>query len=664
MKQHYLISIVLFILICSLLSLALTQEDYDEGDDVEIEEPLSQGFDNPNQQNADSAKKIFTQSFCDNPQRCQNIDEVWFKRIGIYINPLFAQQIWDPKTNSWKTFQEVYAPPIPQSFPPSTTTPSSFSNHIKFPGSGKCFELALSANKEEAQTKIVSVQFQGHTIQVNKLIKPLIEKINSEITAANIPKSTFTFTSVQTGKWRCVRSPKVTIVDPTTCLTTKGKIARSKHSYQVAIDINPSENEFCTLGPNNQYYHNGKVCQPTIPQKVIDIFKTNDFRWGGDWSGAKDYMHFEWKGHLGDFDNDPATIEQCGTSASTTVSTTPPPPPSGNIKFSFAVISDTPDGDCSDPGSSATNPITQGEPTSKAMKFINTKNPAFVISAGDLTSGECSANNKKVGQSLAIDQLNEFKNVFLKDLQVPFVPLAGNHDFFKSTSPNVWYTFWDEQTSSLLSAYNSRQKCGSSTVSGNNLVSRFEYNGKGFVLINPGYIGHTYGLPQQELDCINKLAQPGDFVFRHVSPFGVSCEVKNPSTCGRSVINPSGDVKEVEKLPQLLKQKNIAALYSGHTHAFYKGTCDNLPFINTGTLGTRAEEFVRGWSSADARSAFVWVDVYETGTKNTIYIYNKATQKFEINTKPFPTEIITTKFSNPDRKVDEGILATCKSNLP
>src|SRR3990167_2306000 len=125
MKQHYLISIVLFILICSLLSLALTQEDYDEGDDVEIEEPLSQGFDNPNQQNADSAKKIFTQSFCDNPQRCQNIDEVWYKRIGIYINPLFAELIWDPRTNSWKTFQEIYAPPQPQAFPSQQTLPST-----------------------------------------------------------------------------------------------------------------------------------------------------------------------------------------------------------------------------------------------------------------------------------------------------------------------------------------------------------------------------------------------------------------------------------------------------------------------------------------------------------------------------------------------------------
>src|SRR3989338_8945014 len=554
------------------LPVQTTEEEYPEGDEVEIEEPTAVVIVASGKSSA-SSTQFPPQSFCDDQQRCQNIDEVWYKKIGIFITPEHKDQIWDPRTTSWKTFQEVYAPPPP---PPSLSSgaPSATSNYIKFPESCNCFELALFSSSQERETKVVPIAFQGQTIKVNPIVAPLFKKIDSEITAAN---TGYAFKRITTGKWRCVGSPVITIVDHTTCLTNKGKIARSKHSYGIAIDINPLDNPFCVNKDDGKYYQNGNECRHTLPQKIIDIFKANDFRWGGDWKDAKDYMHFDWKGNRGDFNGD-GIVEECGSStpilASTSLSSTPspaslspPPPPSGNIKFSFAVISDTPDGDCDDPGSSATSPITQGEAVSKAKDFINSKKPAFVISAGDLTSGECSANNKKVGQSLAIDQLNEFKNVFLDGLTVPFVPLAGNHDFFKSTSPNIWYTFWDEQTNKLLPAYNSRQTCGSSTISKNNLVSRFEYNGKGFVLINPGYIGHKYGLPQEELDCINQLAKPGDLVFRHVSPFGVSCEAKNPSTCGRSVLNPSGDVTEVEQLPQLLKQKNIAALYAGHTHA-------------------------------------------------------------------------------------------------
>ncbi len=298
MKHHSIQLIGLFILIFSLISPVIAQQEYEEGDDVEIEEITLTGFDNSNQQNADSSKKIFTQSFCDNPQRCQNIDEVWYKRISIYINPLFAQQIWDPKTNSWKTFQEVYAPPPPPpSSTPSSTTLSAFDNHIKFPGSGKCFEKALFSSAQERETKVISIPFQGKTISVNPIVAPLFKKIDSQITAAN---TGYAFTQISTGSWRCVRSPKVKIVDQTTCQTSTGKIARSKHSYGIAIDINPTDNPFCTPS-----------CSYTLPQKVIDIFKANDFSWGGDWPGAKDYMHFDWKGNQGDFNGD-GTVEFCG----------------------------------------------------------------------------------------------------------------------------------------------------------------------------------------------------------------------------------------------------------------------------------------------------------------------------------------------------------------
>ncbi len=89
------------------------------------QEPTTSGFDASTQQSAASAKTISTQFFCDNPFRCQNIDEVWHKKIGIYINPIFAELIWDPRTNNWKTFQEIYTLPTPQLFPTPPIIPST-----------------------------------------------------------------------------------------------------------------------------------------------------------------------------------------------------------------------------------------------------------------------------------------------------------------------------------------------------------------------------------------------------------------------------------------------------------------------------------------------------------------------------------------------------------
>jgi hypothetical protein len=54
----------------------------------------------------------------------------------------------------------------------------------------------------------------------------------------------------------------------------------SNHAYGAAIDLNAEENGF------------GKG-KGTIPQPVIDAFKRQGARWGGDYSGRTDPMHFE-----------------------------------------------------------------------------------------------------------------------------------------------------------------------------------------------------------------------------------------------------------------------------------------------------------------------------------------------------------------------------------
>jgi hypothetical protein len=53
----------------------------------------------------------------------------------------------------------------------------------------------------------------------------------------------------------------------------------SNHSWACAIDLSPSTNGFNMVG--------------TISNIVVDAFKRQGFRWGGDYVHRKDKMHFE-----------------------------------------------------------------------------------------------------------------------------------------------------------------------------------------------------------------------------------------------------------------------------------------------------------------------------------------------------------------------------------
>lgn len=183
-----------------------------------------------------------------------------------------------------------------------------------------CKSLSYSNSEEEAQAKLVQVNFQGRSIPVHKFIAPLVIKIDQEIRASGVQ---YNFADVGGYAWRCVNNHKSTIQNPN-CDGT----SRSKHSYGIAIDINPGNNPYCKVDST------GKVqvqsCFPAtpsnqdkpydLPQQVIDIFKRNHFAWGGDWPGAKDFMHFEWNGDAGDFNGD-GVVESCP--GSTGVSSAP-----------------------------------------------------------------------------------------------------------------------------------------------------------------------------------------------------------------------------------------------------------------------------------------------------------------------------------------------------
>lgn len=86
-------------------------------------------------------------------------------------------------------------------------------------------------------------------------------------------------------------------------ITSGGRV--SKHSYGLAIDINPKYNPYYKVKRTGRV-----IIQPEgssdylnrekeFPYKIVKgdlcyrLFKQHGFRWGGEWLSGKDYQHFE-----------------------------------------------------------------------------------------------------------------------------------------------------------------------------------------------------------------------------------------------------------------------------------------------------------------------------------------------------------------------------------
>ena len=89
------------------------------------------------------------------------------------------------------------------------------------------------------------------------------------------------------------------------CRSATGSKKWSKHSYGKAIDINPIENPY--ISRTGRISHKASLIyrkrvhkKSTYADKAVllkndkatKIFKKNGWKWGGDWSGVKDYQHF------------------------------------------------------------------------------------------------------------------------------------------------------------------------------------------------------------------------------------------------------------------------------------------------------------------------------------------------------------------------------------
>lgn len=89
------------------------------------------------------------------------------------------------------------------------------------------------------------------------------------------------------------------------CRKATGSKKWSKHSYGKAIDLNAIENPYisrsghishkASLKYRKRKHQKSSAADRALllkSDKATQLFKAKGWRWGGDWSGVKDYQHF------------------------------------------------------------------------------------------------------------------------------------------------------------------------------------------------------------------------------------------------------------------------------------------------------------------------------------------------------------------------------------
>jgi len=89
------------------------------------------------------------------------------------------------------------------------------------------------------------------------------------------------------------------------CRKATGSKKWSKHSYGKAIDINPIENPYISrkgyISHKESWVYKKRIHKKSTfadkavlvkGDKAIQVFEKYGWKWGGDWSGVKDYQHF------------------------------------------------------------------------------------------------------------------------------------------------------------------------------------------------------------------------------------------------------------------------------------------------------------------------------------------------------------------------------------
>lgn len=76
----------------------------------------------------------------------------------------------------------------------------------------------------------------------------------------------------------------------------------SMHAYGLAVDINPAENPWVRGSEvipavSVGFKDRSIAAKGMVNDYVVQVFKSIGWKWGGDWTGSEDYMHFSSNGH-------------------------------------------------------------------------------------------------------------------------------------------------------------------------------------------------------------------------------------------------------------------------------------------------------------------------------------------------------------------------------
>lgn len=129
-------------------------------------------------------------------------------------------------------------------------------------------------DKDFIKKNLIKIDFLEHNVLIHKKEKSKFQAVNDIIKTLNL---SYKFRIVQTYCNRQMRGSKL----------------KSLHSWGIAVDINPDTNGYYTGWEASE--ENRKNWKRDIPLKVIQVFESNGFIWGGKWKTVKDFMHFEVK---------------------------------------------------------------------------------------------------------------------------------------------------------------------------------------------------------------------------------------------------------------------------------------------------------------------------------------------------------------------------------
>jgi len=163
------------------------------------------------------------------------------------------------------------------------------------------------ALKDLRYLRVKHIDFRGKEMMgeiiVHKEVSDEVTKIFKALYEIGYPIKKMRLVSDYKGSdWQSIEADNTSAFN---CRNATGSKKWSKHSYGKAIDINPIENPYISrkgrishkesLTYRKRVHKKSTYADKAVllkNDKAIKIFKKYGWKWGGDWSGVKDYQHF------------------------------------------------------------------------------------------------------------------------------------------------------------------------------------------------------------------------------------------------------------------------------------------------------------------------------------------------------------------------------------